>query len=170
MRFWIVCLTPLALVAAAAAQEPRPSALADIYRCAEVPDAAARLSCFDAAVASLRNAEAIGQVLAVDRTQVETLERESFGFQLPSLSAFLPHHDDQAGSLERVESQVARVVRLPNGRHSFVLTNGQTWTQTEIRSATNVRVGDSIAIRRAALGGFMLSPEHGAAYRVRRDE
>ncbi len=170
MRWFAQALVVAAFLggAEAVAQTPATTPLSQIYACADQTDDAARLQCYDQAAAQLRAAEQTGQVLAVDREQVAALERESFGFQLPSLSSMLPNFNGAPQQIERVETQVERVLSLADGRHTFVLANGQSWTQIEPRSVSNVRAGDSIAIRRAALGSFMLSPEHGAAHRVRR--
>jgi hypothetical protein len=161
-------------VAAASAQErvAPPEALADVYACAATADDAARLACYDAAVGRLRTAEQEGRVVAVDREQVATLERESFGFSLPSLDSLLPRRANAAApeAIERVELIIARIVRRADGRHHIVMANGQTWAQIEPQSASNLEVGDTITIRRATLGSFMLSPQRGAAHRVRRVE
>ena len=178
MRFGIAAILALLSVSAAAAQTPQggdpqatPEVLSGVYSCTEIVDAAARLTCFDAAVGRLRAAETQGQVVAVDRSRVETMQRESFGFNLPQLSRLLPRlgggGDDPLAS---VEAQVERIIGRPDGRHVFVLADGQRWAQLESVSARNVRPGDTVTIRRAALGSYMLSSSRGgAAHRVRRE-
>lgn len=160
----------LATAPASAQQENSPTALRDVYACASITDEAQRLACYDAAVGRLQQAESQGRVVTVDSDQVATLERESFGFSLPSIGTLLRRNQNAAPPVERVEMEVARVVSHLDGTHSFVMTNGQVWTQIEPMSASNVEAGDSIAIRRASFGSFMLSPEHGRAHRVRRAE
>ncbi len=151
-----------------------PRALSDVYACSALADDAQRLACFDTAVGRLRQEESAGQVVAVDREQVATLERESFGFSLPSLDRFIPSlgggDNAQRAAIERVEAEVARISMNANGRASFHMTDGQIWTQVETQRTNNVRVGDTITIRRAALGSFMLSPSRGGpGHRVRRE-
>lgn len=153
-------------VAAAQQVQPTPAALERAYACAAIVEDGARLACYDEAVGRLREAEASGQVVALDRGRVETLRRESFGFQLPNLANLLPEGE---GGMERLEMTVERVTRNAVGRHTFVMTNGQSWSQVDPQSASNVRPGDTITIRQAALGSFMLSPQRGAAHRVRRE-
>lgn len=166
-----------AITVAAPAQtpaQPTPEALTNVYQCATVQDGAQRLACYDAAVGRLREAESQGNLIAVDRQQVATLERESFGFRLPTLSTFVPRLGDGGESTEGLESlqmQVARIASRANGRHAFVMENGQIWTQAEAQRTSNVRAGDTITIRRGAIGNYMLSPSRGgAAHRVRREE
>ncbi|MGE0532119.1 MAG: hypothetical protein AB7G40_14515 [Hyphomonadaceae bacterium] len=174
MRFSLI-IAALALFGASGATaqtvQGQSQPLSEVFSCAELTDPAARLQCYDAAVGRLRSAESEGRIVAVDREQVAALERDSFGFNLPSMGALFGRRaSPDAERIERVEAQVDRIVSLANGRHRFVLSNGQTWVQIEARSTSNVDVGDSIAIRRSALGSYMLSPEHGAAHRVRREQ
>lgn len=56
-----------------------------IYACAETEDAAERLACYDAAVGTLQQAEARGEVTTISRSEVEAVERDAFGFNLPTL-------------------------------------------------------------------------------------
>ncbi len=159
----------------AAAQTPAentPEVLSAAYRCVEIAEDAARLDCYDRAINRLRQAETQGQIVAVDRAQAATIERDAFGFHLPSLATLIPGFGGTEGAqadIANVEMEVARVVELANGRHRFVMTNGQIWTQVDPQSVRNVRPGDTITVRRAALGSFMLSPRHGAAHRIRRE-
>jgi hypothetical protein len=170
----LVAVLFVGLAAPAAAQPaeqvPTPEALTSVYQCAAVQDATQRLACYDAAVGRLREAETEGRIVAVDREQVETLERESFGFSIPSLASLIPRLGRQGGepSIERIETQVERIFGGV-ARYSFVLANGQTWTQVDPQDVRNVRPGDPVTIRRGALGSyFMTTPRGGAAHRVRR--
>lgn len=176
MRLLVALL--LLLCAQPASAQPAPSltpeALSNAYRCAEVQDDAARLACYDDAIGRLRQAEAAGQIVALDREGVDGLQRDSFGFSLPNFARLIPGVGSADGSdatLERIEMQVDRIISLPYGRHNFVMSNGQIWAQTEAQSAANVRVGDTVTVRRAAMGSFLLSPaRNGAAHRVRRQD
>jgi hypothetical protein len=163
-----VALTPLP----ALAQVESPQALRQVYACAAITGETERLACYDAAVGGLQQAETQGRIIAVDRDQAEVLERESFGFSLPSMSRIFSR--EASGPAEepvaRVEMTVTRIARYGDGRHAFIMSNGQTWTQIEPQSVSNVDVGDTIAIRRASLGSYMLSPLHGRGHRVRRAE
>jgi hypothetical protein len=164
------------LVQPAAAQPAQttatPEALSAVYQCASVTGDAERLACFDSAVGRLRQAEQQGQVVAVDRQQVAELERDSFGFSLPSLSRFIPQlgGGERSEPIENLEMTVERIAMNSAGRARFVMSNGQTWTQTEPQRTRNVREGDTVTVRRAAMGSFMLSGTRGgAAHRVRRE-
>src|SRR4051812_518751 len=56
--------------------------------CAEVSERDARLACYEAAAAALKDAEHRGDPVIVDRAQADAVRRQSFGFNLPSLSLF----------------------------------------------------------------------------------
>jgi hypothetical protein len=59
-----------------------------ILSCRSIEEIEARLTCFDAAAATLATARESGDVLTVTREDVEAVERDSFGFSLPSLPRF----------------------------------------------------------------------------------
>lgn len=82
-----ICLTSVfalnaALAAPAMAQSTDP--IDDILVCQQIADEAARLACFDAAAARLSGERENGLV-TVYREDIEAVERDSFGFDLPSM-------------------------------------------------------------------------------------
>jgi len=174
-----------ASVAPAAAQAPAPEAtpeaLSRVYACASLQDAAERLACYDTAVGALRSADEAGSFVSVDRDQVQELEREAFGFSLPSLPRLFGGGDredadtaDQetaALSVDEVQMVVARIGARGDGRVVFIMDNGQRWVQVQSERVRNLREGDSVTVRRASLGSFFLAPtDGGGGYRVRREE
>jgi hypothetical protein len=169
--FLAVAAAAGALFSTAVAQTPAqtPQALADVYACAQIGDETQRLQCYDTAVGRLRQAETQGQVVAVDRGQAQEIERDSFGFHLPSLNRLLPSLEGGDHEIDNVQMTVASVRRSPLGYYTFTMENGQVWEQVEPQNARNIRAGDTITIERAALGSFRLtSPRGGAGHRVRR--
>lgn len=77
----LASLAALATPGSASAQE-NPS-LDPVFQCQELQNDAERLACFDAAVSSLR-AES-NEIVVIRRSEVEAVERDSFGLELPSL-------------------------------------------------------------------------------------
>jgi len=70
----------------ARAQPPgHPSEIANIYSCKSIAVPEDRLACYDKAVGRLEAAQARGDVVTVSKTEIENVERESFGFNIPSL-------------------------------------------------------------------------------------
>jgi hypothetical protein len=170
--------------AAAQNQVPagNPGALDAVYACAAITDEAPRLACYDNAVGRLREAQTTGNLVAVDRGQAEQLDREAFGFQLPSLSRLFGGGSDSGSSaatperpgFERVDQMqltVERVVRRRDGTVSITMTNGQVWSQIDNENPRNVRPGGQVTVRRATLGSYLMSVEAGGpALRVRRTQ
>ncbi|MEP3072588.1 hypothetical protein [Maricaulis sp.] len=80
-------------VAAVAFLSPGATALQtdpvdDVLACRSVVDIEARLACFDASAERLATARHSGDIVIVEREDVEAVERDSFGFNLPSLPRF----------------------------------------------------------------------------------
>lgn len=59
--------------------------LDSILSCRQIEDAQARLACFDAAAATLSQDVQTGVVVAVEGVEIEAVERDGFGLNLPSL-------------------------------------------------------------------------------------
>ena len=74
-----LCMTPAGLA------QSQDDPLAPILDCRAIEADAERLACFDAAAAALSGEVETGEVLAVTRQDVEAVERDSFGFNMPSL-------------------------------------------------------------------------------------
>lgn len=170
-----VCVTQAG--AQPAAQGQSPEAIAKVYACSEVADAAARLACFDTAVAGMKAAESQGQFAAVDAAGVRQIEREAFGFSLPSLPRLaFPNLLGASGGAAEAERTaemrmtIARVGRY-DGHIAFVMDNGQTWIQVDSDGNRLARAGRAVTVKRAALGSYLMSVEAGGpAMRVRRAE
>jgi hypothetical protein len=153
-----------------------PEVVSKVYACADIADAAQRLACFDAAVAAMKSAETQGQFTAVDAAGVRQIEREAFGFSLPSLPKLgLPslRRDGGAAAAEpertaELAMTIARVGRF-DGRQSFIMDNGQVWVLIDSQSNRLARAGEKVTVRRASLGSYLMSVvAGGSALRVRR--
>lgn len=75
----------LALCAAAPAAAQGSDPLEPILACRAIEDPMERLDCFDRAAADLGGQVESGEVAAVNREEVEAVERDGFGLDLPSL-------------------------------------------------------------------------------------
>lgn len=174
--------TALLLLAgtAATAQDQAPPAtgpvavMQHLYDCRAIADNVARLACYDAQVAAVQTAEQAREVRIVDREQMREARRGLFGFSLSNLRLFGGGNDDDDNSqrTEEVTEIVANVASARwtrDGGLAFSLDNGQHWRQTDSRYSGTVSPGQSVRIRRAALGSFMASIEGRPAMRVRRE-
>lgn len=181
MRAALAGLLFIAFAAPAAAQdEPQatPGVLDQVYGCANIADDGQRLACYDGAVGRLREAQTSGNLVAVDRAQAEEIQRDAFGFSLPSLPRLFGSRSGGGapattgvGEVSEMRLEIASVVRRRNGPATFTMSNGQVWTQIDDENARNARQGGSVTIRRASLGSFLMSVDAGGpAIRVRRQE
>lgn len=75
----------LALMAPGFGAQAQEGPLGPMLECADIQDNAQRLACYDERVGILRESVRAGDVVAVDRPAVEAIERDGFGFNLPSL-------------------------------------------------------------------------------------
>ena len=158
--------------AAGAADDP----LAPLRHCRQLTDVAAKAACYDQAMDRLEADRAAHKFSIVSGARIEGLQREAFGFRLPSLpklrlggadSLSSPQEDaahagkvlkrNKAGEVVRVAYQVTRVIRLPNGRTRMVLSNGQVWEQVG-SDAPRFRGAPpyDIQIRKASLGSYLM--------------
>lgn len=147
-----------------------------LYACAAFAADAERLKCFDDALAKLRAAEQTGDLTVVDRAGVRTLEKDSFGFNLPSFGALFARKTPASTAptapiLDEVGAKIAQLNRTPGDQAVFALDNGQVWRQIDTTRTATIRSGEDVTIRRAALGSFLLvRASGGAGIRVRRVE
>src|SRR3712207_5723160 len=84
---------------------PAPAVIGQVIACRSIADATQRLACFDRQVANMANAQASGDLVAMDRQQVRRTKRSLFGISLPDLGVF---GDD---SIEGDESQLETTIR-----------------------------------------------------------
>lgn len=187
-RFWFygVCAFGLLFsqVMAHAADEPQTSVLQNIYSCLDIKQDAARLVCFDAAASNLRVAETAGEVVAVQARELRNIEKEAFGFKLPSLPKLRLFGANKAGAFEKPsddDPNTGKVIKLSNSgavaeiefiidrivkqkgqlknTHLFYLTNGQVWRQADnkyVNYSKKAGVVHKAQIRRRAVSGHFL--------------
>ncbi|MET0329769.1 MAG: hypothetical protein ABW163_13520 [Luteimonas sp.] len=128
------------------------------HHCATVPEAAARLLCYDRAYPPSP------EVLEAATARA----RADFGLSTPRDPL---RNAGQAGgeeAPERIESRVIKVDYGRGGQRNFTLENGQVWMQTEARSSGHVRVDERVEVRTGIMGGYQLITAAGVALRVRR--
>ena len=171
-RYGFIVIAGGLLVADAHAQEPKPVSTQAIYACAEIADDMARLACYDESVGRLEAAEAAGEVTTISKAEVEEIERDSFGFSLPSIARnVLPKFgNDEAEKLQEVVFAVESINRRSNDKIRITLENGQVWDQSDDKWVyySKKNGAESAEIKRAALGSFKMKLDGGRAFRVQR--
>ena len=127
------------------------------HPCATTSDPAQRLACYDAAFPpppAVREAAATRAV-------------KDFGLARPAAPLANPGQPAREVDPDRVEGRVTEVVHGGGGRRAVVLDNGQRWS-VEAGSTGPIRAGDTVQLRKGALGAFLLRTEAGISLRARR--
>lgn len=151
-----------------------PASTDAVYACASMDDDMARLSCYDDAVGRLKAAEEAGEVTTISKAEVEEVQRDAFGFSLPSLPKLaMPKFGgdkDEDGTLRSVTTAVTKVKTSKINGLTITLENGQVWQQTDGRSVSySKRKGVKEAeVKTASFGSFMMKLDGGVAFRVKR--
>ena len=144
---------------------PAPSAAYEaVVACEKLTDPAARLACFDTAVASLTAAVRDRKVVVIDSSVVREARRGIFGLSLPRLRLF-DNDDDEP--VTAIDSTITAVRIAKDGMPIFVLEDGARWKQTEGRNVF-ARGGQPIHIKRAAMGSYMANVNKQPGVRVVR--
>ncbi|WP_297735514.1 hypothetical protein [uncultured Maricaulis sp.] len=200
MNARLLILLPAALMTAPAAAQSGDSPLDPLFTCRDIADDSARLACLDAAVDALRSETESGDVVAVDREQIEAAEEATYGlsipqFRLPGLSLPGGGEDAELAELESSEASPQRVInRDSNGQIDSIeglavaeisenrsgekiirLANGQVWRQTDNTyvqlSRSRADTDYTVTISNGALGShFMRLDNGGRRFRAERVE
>jgi hypothetical protein len=123
----------------------------DSHPCASIAKDAERLACYD---------KAFG---AADAPSKGAPAKQDFG--LPAKKAYPTEAEKKDLAISAV---ISSVERRRDGKFVVTLDNGQTWLQSENDSRIDVKAGDTVNVRRAALGSYLLSNRDGLATRVKR--
>ena len=167
-------ISSLAAVAAASAlsgqsvpAQERPETLARLMACRGVADSTARLACFDAAAGALDSAQQQGDLVVMDRAQINQTRRQLFGFEMPALPQLFGA--DSAVAIDSIDSTLQSASLVGEGRWVFRLADGGVWRQIDSeRVRFQNRPGQPVRIRKASLGSFLLTVDGSRAVRVRR--
>ncbi|MDJ0922629.1 MAG: hypothetical protein QNI84_15985 [Henriciella sp.] len=176
MRLALLSTAVLTLLPVALAQDD-PASTDAVYACADLADDMERLACYDTAVGRLKVAEETGEVTTISRAEIEEVQRDSFGFSIPSLPRLaMPRfgRGDQDGEVvveefNEISASVTRIRKDSTGKLIVQLDNGQTWQQSDTRRVYLRNGGaDSAVVKKAALGSFRMKLDGGTAFRVDR--
>jgi hypothetical protein len=140
-------------------------------RCAGIGDDRSRLACYDAifgkpsasAASTADPAAATGTASAPAAASPET----DFGLTEAAKQARDPKKAKDEMP-ESITSMVAAVGHRPGGELTVTLENGQVWTQVTVDQRARVAAGDTVTIKKAALGSHLLVTQGRYATRVRR--
>jgi len=151
--------------------------LSGLYACEAITDKDAQLSCFVAETAKLRAAENSGDFVTIDKQAAEEIEKESYGFNLPSLPKLkifgTSDGKKKVKSLKTRTLAIKRTSTIRKGYLRFYLENGQVWDQTQPAKVRQLgkENPDTLVIKNAAMGSFLARVNgKGPLVRVRRRE
>lgn len=161
----------------------------DPAQCAQLPEDAARLACYDAvfrpaaaptaatpsaAAPAAATPSAAAPSAAAPAAPVAAAAvvatKDDFGLSGEQRAA----RAESAGveQPKQVTGVIAEIYGSRVGKPAFRLDNGQRWRQTEATTRPMFNVGETVVIRGASMGSFLASvPDSGRpAIRVRREE
>lgn len=163
----MVMLAPVA----AASKEVTPdkaAVLKSLLDCRTKADPAERLACYDAAAARFEAAAAQGDVVVVDREQIRTIKRQSFGLTLPSFAIFSGGTKTEEIDT-RIELVLDRVQPGEDGHLQFVFDDGAVWRQFDGGDIyPRPRQGMKAVITKGVVGAYFLSLEGKPGFKVQR--
>lgn len=125
--------------------------LADTHPCAAIAEDSKRLACYD-------------QAFVPSNPQGAPASERNFGLSKAQLSVREP---DAVGPQELSET-VSKIATRQDRKRVVTLSNGQRWLLTEVNLLGRIDVGESVTIRKAALGSYKLITQSGIGLRAKR--
>lgn len=150
----------------------QPKELATVLGCRAIANPTERLACYDRGADALQAATAKRDIVVVDRESVRRTQRSLFGFDLPTSPLFGNDKTDPAAANgeDREMSATVRSARLgPDAFWIVVLDDGAVWHQTDGTLALSPKPGNSVIIRRAALGSYFMRVNKQPGVKARRE-
>ncbi len=126
------------------------------HPCAHVRNDTDRLACYD---------QAFGKP-AASADPTAPAPKEQFGFTEKEMARNTGQSATAAP--DSVTAAIKSLDRRHDGKFVVTLDNAQVWAQSEINSQADVEIGDSVTVRRGALGSYLLVTKAGIGTRVKR--
>ena len=169
-----------------------------LLACREIPDAAARLACFDRESAPLAQAPAAratqapsavapttqapvarepaapalaapAPVAQAQSPDVSGLDpQQKFGLSEGAISAREVAAGARAQDLARIDAHITGLSGSTDVLLAFTLDNGQVWKQIKHESEMLAKVGDTVTISRQMFGSYWLQLKSGRGCKVTR--
>jgi hypothetical protein len=138
-------------------------------RCAEIASDTSRLACYDWLFAPPTRTEQAKSSSTAPTTgsgwaAVGEDARRDFGLS----EADKKRNGDLPISPGSISVTIQAISRRPTGEQIFKTNEGQVWVETESSSRVRVEPGETVTIRKAALGSYMLVTSKRAGAKVRR--
>jgi hypothetical protein len=167
-------IAAMAMAVATVSSAAEPTSLqSEIALCAAMPEAAARLACYDrlAARAGARGNPDVAGVSPAEADPVVPATAvqapgDTFGLEQKRLR----EETSAPGARTEVQGSIAALLARRDGRMVIELDNGQIWATTEPDAQRILAPGSRVTIRRASMGSFLLVTDSRRSIRVRRLE
>ncbi len=171
---FIACAA-LALGAAAGADDSLPA-----HPCAQLRDDGARLACYDHAFGKpggeapsapppeLPQPPPQPQSLPPPAAEPQPPALDRFGFTTRQVERTNPAAEKPVAVPDRIQATVTAITYRSDGKFTATLDNGQVWSQAETNTKVRPAVGETVTVRRATLGSYLLTGRLGLATRARR--
>jgi hypothetical protein len=154
----------IGVAVAAALVLPSITRAAESHRCAAIPEDGPRLACYDGAFGRPARPAVAPTASAAPALPMAP----QVVAPMPAAAPVAPPAQPAKPKEGPVSAKIVAVGQLSNDRFSVTLDNGQLWTQLERDVGAEVRVGDTITLRPAMLGSWMLETRGGVRTRVRQ--
>lgn len=136
--------------------------------CQATVEDAARLRCYDQAAGQLQRATQTGAVMVVTREDVRRARQSLFGFTVPRVP-FLSNGREDEEPVQELTAPIAAVIDIGHGKYRLRLQDGAVWETSEANAGFRTpRAGQTVRIRRGALGSYFIQVEGGRNIRGRR--
>lgn len=147
------------------ADADKPKVFDDVIECQRIQEPLTRLACFDTNVAKLSTAQQNKELFVADKNQIQKTQKGLFGFSIPKIKIF----DNVGGDdIVSISGKIIAVRQGPKG-WIFELEDGAVWAQTDNRySGRSPKPGQTLQVKKAALGSFMAKVDNGSAFRAER--
>ena len=170
----VLTCVPGAEAQSTTASDSLPPEMQKLYECRAMVDITSKANCYDTAMDAFDAARQAGDIATVTREDIEDVQKDSFGFHIPSLpkiGAIFGGGDkkkDKSGKAKRetvvkeITSPITKIDVTALGRVIFTLENGQVWRQLDsdsnkLRAKAIKRKDPKIAhIKKASLGSYVL--------------
>lgn len=163
----------IALVAvpslAGAAETAEPTVISALKACRAISADAERLACYDKAAQSVTRAQETGEVIIIDKQTARAARRQAFGLELPTLSILDKGADK--GETEKLQAVVKSARVNAEQRLVVTLEDGAVWRQIDDEMLGKPpKAGDTVEVKKAAMGSYMMKIGSQPAIRVRRSD
>ena len=143
-----------------------------LLACADEPDDARRLRCFDAAAAGLRSVPAAPTAtVATPGAPTQAASPQASAPPASAVDRFGARGDIKGQEFEELSEITATVTAVstkPHGELVITLDNGQVWAEIAPGSKIKVKTGDPVKIETGTLGSFFLIAPNGRSSKVSR--